>query len=247
MFHGETAKCAACHKVGGRGGEIGPDLSNLVHRDYASVYRDIHSPGAAINPDYITHSVALTDGRVFEGVIRTEGDRLIVADTAGRRTVVDRAEVEATAPSSTSIMPEGLDVALGPDRLRDLLTFLLTDPLGPAKLEHEGAPPPRRRAELDACPQGQYAGREPEATRIVLAGGPKDHGPGEHDYPCVAQAWSALLATAPAVAVETAEGWPSARSSRRPTSSSSTPTTPAGIWRRPRNSTATLPGAAALS
>ena len=31
-------------------------------------------------------------------------------------------------------MPEGLDTALGPERLRDLLTFLLTDPLSPARL-----------------------------------------------------------------------------------------------------------------
>ena len=84
LFHGETAKCSTCHKVGGRGAEIGPDLSNLIHRDYASVYRDIHTPSAAINPDYVSHRLALADGRVLEGVIRTEGDRLIVADTNGR-------------------------------------------------------------------------------------------------------------------------------------------------------------------
>ena len=35
------------------------------------------------------------------------GGRLIVGDSDGRQTVVDRAEVEATSPSSTSIMPEG--------------------------------------------------------------------------------------------------------------------------------------------
>ena len=211
LFHGETAKCGSCHKVGGRGGEIGPDLSNLVHRDYASVYRDIHSPGAAINPDYITHSVALFDGRVLQGVIRTEGDRLIVADTAGRRTVVDRAEVEATAPSPTSIMPEGLDGAIGPERLRDLLTFLLTDPLGPARLEHDGAPPPRRRAEIDAALKGSTPVERPRRLHVVLAAGSKDHGPGEHDYPAWRKRWSVLLATDPAIAVETAEGWPSSQ------------------------------------
>ena len=35
------ANCHSCHAVGGQGGPIGPDLSNLVHRDYASVVRDI--------------------------------------------------------------------------------------------------------------------------------------------------------------------------------------------------------------
>src|SRR5262249_39261462 len=147
VFYGERARCSSCHKIRGRGGEIGPDLSNLVHRDYGSVYRDVHAPSAAINPDYVAHSVALTDGRILQGTPRTEGDRLIVGDANGNQTVVARSEVESTSPSAISIMPEGLDAALGPEGLRDLLTFLLTDPLSPAKLEHDGAPLPRRRTE----------------------------------------------------------------------------------------------------
>jgi len=211
LFHGEQAKCSACHKLRGRGGEIGPDLSNLVHRDYASVYRDVHAPSAAINPDYVAHSVALTDGRVLLGTLRTEGDRLIVSDTGGKQTAVNRSEIEHSAPSAVSIMPEGLDTALGPERLRDLLTFLLTDPLGPARLEGEGAPPPRRRAEIDAALKGSSPVENPKPLRVVLAGGPKDHGPGEHDYPLWLRRWSALLATDASLAVETADGWPSAR------------------------------------
>ncbi len=211
LFYSEAARCSACHKVRGRGSEIGPDLSNLVHRDYASVHRDIQAPNVAINPDYIAHSVALTDGRVLQGTLRTDGNRLIVADIAGHQTAVNRSEVEATSPSSVSIMPDGLDAALGPDKLRDLLTFLLTDPLGPAKLEIDGAPPPRRRSELDAALRGSAPVENPRRLRIVLAAGPKDHGPGEHDYPLWLKRWSALLATDPSVTVEKAEGWPSAR------------------------------------
>lgn len=46
--------------------------------------------------------------------------------------------------------------------------------------------------------------------RIVLVAGPKDHGPGEHDYPGFQQSWAALLAKAPGVATATAFGWPDA-------------------------------------
>ena len=211
LFHGDVARCATCHKVNGRGGEIGPDLSNLIHRDYTSVLRDIHTPNAAINPDYVAHSVALHDGRILLGTLRTDGDRLIVSDANGKQTALNRSDVEETSPSTTSIMPEGLDTALGPERMRDLLTFLLTDPMRPARIEGEGAPPPRRRSEIDAALKGSATIEDPGRLRIVLAAGPKDHGPGEHDYPLWLGRWSALFANDPNVHVETAEGWPSAQ------------------------------------
>src|SRR5262249_20279424 len=54
VFFGPQANCAKCHKVNGAGGAIGPDLSNLIHRDYDSVLRDIRFPSVAINPDHLT-------------------------------------------------------------------------------------------------------------------------------------------------------------------------------------------------
>ncbi|QDV37764.1 ThuA domain-containing protein [Tautonia plasticadhaerens] len=210
VFFGEQARCSSCHAVRGRGGAIGPDLSNLIHRDYASVLRDIQTPGAALNPDYIAHAVALADGRVLQGTLRTDGARLIVGDVEGRETIVDRAEVEATSPSSASIMPEGIDSDLGADGLRDVMTFLLTDPLGPAPGQ-EGSPPPRSRADLDAVLEGRDPVEDPGSILVVLAAGRKDHGPGEHDYPLWQRRWSALLATDEAVRVETADGWPAPR------------------------------------
>jgi putative heme-binding domain-containing protein len=112
--------------VRGQGGTIGPDLSNLVHRDYASVLRDIREPSFAINPDHITYSVALADGRVLTGTVRTEGAKLRVADSRGRETLMARSEIEAMLPQPVSTMPEGLANVLGAARLKDLLTFLLS-------------------------------------------------------------------------------------------------------------------------
>lgn len=125
VFASEKALCSRCHLVRGEGGRIGPDLSNLVERDYDSVVRDVRRPSFALNPDYIRYTVALRDGRVLDGTLRTDGDRLIVGDAEGRETVVDRAEVEEMKSSPLSVMPEGIAERLTPDELRDLLTFLL--------------------------------------------------------------------------------------------------------------------------
>lgn len=50
LFNGKAA-CASCHELRGDGQRVGPELGNLVHRDYESILQDIAQPSAAINPD----------------------------------------------------------------------------------------------------------------------------------------------------------------------------------------------------
>jgi putative heme-binding domain-containing protein len=211
VFFSETAKCGRCHSVRGQGGRIAPDLSNLVHRDVASVLRDIREPSFALNPDYITYSLALDDGRVLTGPVRTEGNTLYVGDAEGRETPIDSSSVEERKAAATSTMPDGLIEALGPAPLRDLLTFLLTPGQEPAAITREGAPPLRTRAEVDAIPVIQRPeDQEQRPLRIVLVDGVKDHGPDEHDYPLWKERWAKLLKLAPGVTVATARDWPEA-------------------------------------
>ena len=112
-------------------------------------------------------------------------------------------------------MPEGLDKALTPPQLTDLMTFLLTSPLEPALIEAQGVPPPRKRSVVEtALRAGAAADKSnpaPSANtsfNIVLCAGPKDHGPGEHDYPLWQTRWARLLALAEGVNVSTSWDWP---------------------------------------
>src|SRR5204863_3819043 len=123
--------------------------------------------------------------------------------------------LKSIQPTTLSLMPEGLDKALTALQLKDLMTFLLTTPLEPAPQEMPGAPPPRKRAELETVfdtVNASRIGAEASASpfNIVLCAGPKDHGPGEHDYPLWQKRWAKLLALAEAVKISTAWEWPSA-------------------------------------
>ncbi len=218
VFFSEEARCSACHKVRGKGGDVGPDLSNLVHRDAASVQRDITEPDATIHPDYVPFTVALKDGRVLAGLVRSEGEATLrVTGTDSKSVVVRRDEVEELRPSATSVMPAGLALGLGEAKVRDLLAFLLTPPgdshvaatPGPGGNAPKGRPPLRTRAEVEAV-LGKTAGErvKPRPLKAVLVAGPQDHGPGEHDYPAWQRSWKALLGGAPGVEVTTADGWP---------------------------------------
>lgn len=210
-FFGETAMCFKCHSIHGQGGTAAPDLTNLVHRDYASVFRDITQPSFAINPDYLTYLVNTADGRTVIGVLHTSGEMLTITDQAGAATRLRKPEIESMKAVPQSVMPDDLLKKLGPDRTRDLLTFLLTPPpsmprdyVGPEK-----RPKPRTVAEVNTVLAG--APNPPEKTRplrVVLVAGPKDHGPGEHDYPAWQKAWKELLAAGEQVDVATAWEWP---------------------------------------
>lgn len=210
IFFGEQAICSRCHTVGGQGGHVGPDLSNLIHRDYASVLRDIRTPSAAINPDHVAFALELKSGRVLAGLVRREGNNVIVGDSSGQEHSVPADDVESISPMSVSIMPEGIDKILNAEKLRDLMTFLLTEPLSPAPIERPGAPPPRSRSDVETVLKGTQP-KPPTDRRlhIVLCSGPKDHGPGEHDYPLWQRRWVKLFDLADNVFISEADGWPS--------------------------------------
>jgi putative heme-binding domain-containing protein len=212
LFHHEQTGCAKCHAVHGQGAKIGPDLSNLIHRDYASVLRDITLPSFAINPDYLSSTLALADGRVVTGVVRTIDGRLHVGDAKGQTIVVDSADVEAMKLSPVSVMPEGLLKPFTAEQTRDLLTFLLMPgPSMPREKIGVSRPAPRSMAEINAVLGDVTSSPEQgRPLRVVLVAGPKDHGPGEHDYPAWLKAWSELLAIRNDVDVVTAMGWPDA-------------------------------------
>ncbi|MEQ2008049.1 MAG: ThuA domain-containing protein, partial [Limisphaerales bacterium] len=235
LFHSEQLACAKCHRTRGEGTAVGPDLSNLLHRDYASVLRDIREPSAAINPDHPAFNVDLTDGESLTGVVVGESTtELRLADATGKTVVLPRAKVKALRASTLSLMPEGLLASLNAEQVRDLMTFLLTVPLEPAPIEgNTPPPPPRKRAEVEALLDqsrtgvppvsltsvsapavgsnsgSQKSGKMPD-LHVVLCAGPKDHGKGEHDYPLWQRRWSKLLPLTENVTVSTADKWPSA-------------------------------------
>jgi len=205
VFFGEKAACSTCHRIRGEGHLVGPDLSNLIHRDYRSVLKDVVAPNATINPDHVGYEVELKNGESVSGVLQRETPGFVTLAQAGGKIIkVPRGEIVSLSAASLSVMPEGLLEAIGEKGLNELMKFLLTSPIEPAALQTEG-PPARASAELPAIGPVDSSKR----LRVLLVAGPKDHGPDEHDYPLWQQRWSKLLALAHNVTVSTAPSFPS--------------------------------------
>lgn len=130
VFNGAQAACAACHQVRGQGGVIGPDLSNLVHRDYASVLQDIVNPSAAINPDRLAYYIELKVGGAVQGMILDETPQdYVIGDAAGATRRIAKSDIASMKASAVSLMPAGLWENLNDGQRRDLMTYLLMEPV----------------------------------------------------------------------------------------------------------------------
>jgi type 1 glutamine amidotransferase len=138
------------------------------------------------------------------------GQFIVRGDSEGEKAPLRRADVKKMSVSPLSIMPTGLAEGLGAEKMRHLLTFLLTEPIAPAPVQRKGAPPPRSRAEVEAVLKGSAPADISKPLRILLVAGPKDHGPSEHDYPDWQKRWTTLLGLAENVTVSQADEWPTA-------------------------------------
>lgn len=128
IFFGEQAKCSTCHRIGDRGGMIGPDLTAIGRiRRERDLLEAILFPSRSFAREYESYSVVLEDGRVFSGLIRNEtAETLAVQQATGDPLVLRRDEIEAIVPSPISVMPQGLEANLSDEQLADLVAFLLS-------------------------------------------------------------------------------------------------------------------------
>jgi putative heme-binding domain-containing protein len=125
LFFGD-AKCSTCHTVHGEGGAVGPNLSHLNNVNPESVLQDIVEPSARINPDHVSYIIQTQSGDTLSGLVRQEGENVLVTEGVDKVTTLPAKEVKEIRPSKISLMPEGYK-SLGEEKLRDLLTFLTTE------------------------------------------------------------------------------------------------------------------------
>jgi putative heme-binding domain-containing protein len=82
-------------------------------------------PSATFARGYEPVTLVTSAGLAMSGIIRRETADEVYLMTADRSEApIRRDEIEEIEPSRVSIMPQGLDRAMTPDELRDLLSFL---------------------------------------------------------------------------------------------------------------------------
>lgn len=125
-------RCAACHRFGGIGKDVGPDLTTIASRfKRRDVLESILWPSRVISDQYLPEIFELGDGKVVSGLIVRENATAVLVRTPEnpeKPTVVQKSQITNRAASTVSMMPENLHENLTASQLADLLAFVLAPP-----------------------------------------------------------------------------------------------------------------------
>jgi putative heme-binding domain-containing protein len=154
IFWGK-GQCGTCHMVKGKGGLIGPELTNIAGmRKISSIVDALTKPLHRIAGDGGTHDsvllplstyqpvrITFADGKVISGVLRNEDSfSLQVFGTDNQLHLLDRTKLKEVYYEPKSLMPTDYDKRLTPAEFQDLMAFLTRQYVPPPP------PPPGRGA-----------------------------------------------------------------------------------------------------
>jgi PQQ-dependent dehydrogenase (methanol/ethanol family) len=141
--------CSSCHMVKGRGGNLGPDLSNLGRElRLAQITQALRNPAALQTTGYRLVSVRLRDGATFRGLVKNESNFDLQLQTLdGGLHLLKREQIADETREPAPLMPA---VKATDEEMRDLVAFL-------------------SRLALDDSPDATLAGKPSSASEALFA------------------------------------------------------------------------------
>jgi len=131
VFRSRKANCYSCHKIGGAGGWVGPDLSGIgTTMTLERIIEELLWPSRNVKEGFSLLQVITLDGGVYQGYEEKErdeddksGDLLLKDLVTGDERRIPLAQILARKEGGTA-MPSGLTQGMSRNELRDLLRFL---------------------------------------------------------------------------------------------------------------------------
>ena len=117
--------CAKCHRIDGRGFEVGPDISDVRNRSREALLYDILDPNQKLEPRFTDYLVITEDGRTFNGLMISESaEAVVLLQPEGKQQIIARRDIEELRASGKSLMPEGVEKDISVQEMAHLLEYL---------------------------------------------------------------------------------------------------------------------------
>ena len=122
--HQMVAVCLACHKLKGEGNDVGPDLGTVANKPIDQLIESILDPNRAVEQRYVTQSLKLKDGSEKVGIIVEENPNNVTLRTLVGVELVLIKDIASRRSTNRSLMPDGLEAALKPQDIADILAWM---------------------------------------------------------------------------------------------------------------------------
>ena len=117
--------CFVCHRFKGEGMEVGPDLGMVADKPTDWLITAIFDPNAAMEDRFKTQTLKLKSGVEMAGIISAEtANNIVLRLPGGVDFPVLRDDIERQQATARSLMPDGLEAALKPQDVADLISYL---------------------------------------------------------------------------------------------------------------------------
>jgi len=119
------SRCAACHKLFFKGGNVGPDLTAYQRDNLSTMLLSIVNPNAEIREGFQYYTIETKDGRTLSGFFVDRDNQVtVLRGLEGENITLRSAEILELQPMGRSLMPEGLLDGVSDQELRDLFAYL---------------------------------------------------------------------------------------------------------------------------
>ena len=124
VFSGKGG-CLRCHTLNGRGGTIGPDLSNIGGQVTLKQLEQSLTREGPIPPGYRPVKVVTKKGEIVEGIAKNEDAFSIeILDYKDKLHLYDTNELRQIDLGKTSLMPHNYDKVFAPNEYQGLVAML---------------------------------------------------------------------------------------------------------------------------
>jgi putative heme-binding domain-containing protein len=120
-------RCISCHRLGGEGNALGPDLVTVKTTGKEKILVNIIDPNREVRPEFVAYVVETKDDESLIGLVANETASTVTLRQAySKEDVIQRSNIKKMQSQGQSLMPEGLEAGLGPQDLADIIQYIET-------------------------------------------------------------------------------------------------------------------------
>jgi putative membrane-bound dehydrogenase-like protein len=118
-------QCVSCHRVGGIGVNVGPDVADNYARTPAMLLLAILDPNRAVDNNSFGYALVTAEGQTHTGLlVASTSSSVTLRMPEGKEVTVLRSDIEELRSTGLSLMPVGFEKSIPPQEMADLIAFL---------------------------------------------------------------------------------------------------------------------------